>query len=349
MNKKVTVAMSGGVDSSAAVLLLKEQGYEVNGVTMRLFGADIVPSVNDNDSNDAAAVCAMLDIPFKVVDFSDDFKNGVIHDFCDSYLKGETPNPCVVCNKRIKFGSLLKYVLSKNADYMATGHYARTEQQNERTLLKKGFNNEKDQSYVLWSLKQEQLSRTLFPIGSLSKSQVREVAAASGMIKADKADSQDICFIKNGDYREFLRRYLNREFPIGNFIDRYGKLFGKHEGAVGYTVGQRRGLGISYSEPLYVISKDMEKNTVTLGMQEELFAKKLTAREVNFIPFDNLEAPLKCKAKIRYKASEADVTVFPLDQERVVVEFSAPQRAISPGQSVVFYDGEYVLGGGIIE
>lgn len=349
MDKKVTVAMSGGVDSSAAALILQQQGYEINGITMRHFGADISEFSNDSDISEAKAVCISLGIPFEVADLSDEFKREVINNFCDCYLSGVTPNPCVVCNKKIKFGSLLNYVVSKGVDYLATGHYAITENQNGRVLLKKGLNNAKDQSYVLWSLTQNQLSRVIFPIGNMSKDDVRAIAEKSGFIKSDKPDSQDICFIKDGDYRAFLNRYLKKEFPSGNFLYKEGNILGRHSGAVGYTIGQRKGLGISYSEPLYVINKDMIENTVTLGVSEDLFAKRLYASQTNFIPFDKLDAPLKCKAKIRYKAKEADAIISPDDNNRVIVEFVENQRAISPGQSVVFYDGEYVLGGGIIE
>lgn len=352
---KAVVAMSGGVDSSVAAYLLKEQGYNCHAVTLKLYDESDTDNsgkacCTDKDIEDARTVASTLGIDFDVYDFKDDFRGEVIERFVKGYLNGETPNPCIDCNRYIKFKHILKAADSFNAKYVSTGHYACVEfdSASGRYLLKKGKYDMKDQSYVLYSLSQERLSRLLLPVGELRKEDVREIAANCGFINSAKPDSQDICFVKNGDYVSFIEAYCGRKFPEGNFVERSGKIIARHKGIIGYTVGQRKGLGIASTEPYFVLEKNIERNEVIIGRAEEQYRKSITADDVNWIAFDKLTSPIKLTAKIRYKHREVPATVSQLDEQRIIVEFDEAQRAPAKGQAVVFYDGDYVVGGGKI-
>jgi tRNA-specific 2-thiouridylase len=352
MNKKrVVVAMSGGVDSSFAAFLLKEEGYEVIGVTMQIWprnggccGIDAI--------EDAKRVAAMLNIPHYTLNFREVFAKRVIHNFCEEYRNGRTPNPCIRCNQHIKFDALLKVARGLGA-YVATGHYARIEYNNKRGryLLRKGVDAKKDQSYVLYTMTQDQLSSTLMPLGNLTKDEVREVAKELGMRVADKPESQEICFIPDGDLGRFFRDYLPEAMKPGPIVDKEGKVLGKHKGIIFYTIGQRRGLGISSKEPLYVIRIERDKNTVVVGTREDLRGDELIAADVNYVA-EVIDHPVKVRAKIRYTHQEAEAVVTPRGSGKVHVRFKEPQYAITPGQAVVFYEYEeedILLGGGTIE
>jgi len=354
-NTNVMVAMSGGVDSSVAAFLLKNMGYNVAGMMMRLFDpcqlSDRTAECPESDDvKDARSVAQHLGIPFYCPDMSSDFTSTVIDNFADTYLKGETPNPCIVCNKHIKFGVFRDEALSLGYDKIATGHYARIEKNSDgRYLLRKAADLSKDQSYVLYSLSQEQLASTVLPLGELTKEESRKIAEEAGLPVFSKGDSQDICFVKDGDYCAFLKGWCRRDFPSGDFVDTNGNYVAEHKGIVNYTVGQRKGLGISSEAPWYVLDKIPEENRVVLCRGEELFVNTLVARNVNFIPFDKLDSIVNVHARIRYAHREAPAKISPWDDGRVLVEFETPQRAPAAGQSVVFYDGEYVIGGGIID
>lgn len=343
--KKVLVAMSGGVDSSAAVKLAADMGFEVGGAIMRLWDK------GSTDVEDARNAAQKLNIPFYLFDLREEFEKEVVDKFVDTYLEGATPNPCVFCNKKLKFDKFLSLAEDLSYSHIATGHYVRKEfdKKSGRWLLKRSPDSKKDQSYVLYSLTQSQLERTIFPCGELSKEQIRGIAIESGLVNANKPDSQDICFIPDGDYASFIENRTGKISHPGEFVLSDGRVLGQHNGLIRYTVGQRKGLGISYTEPLFVIEKDMENNRVILGTQRELFRDSLICKDVNFIPFDKLNEPMEVTAQTRYHQPATDAVISPVDDGRVLVEFKEPKRAISKGQAVVFYTGDYVVGGGTIE
>ena len=352
---KVLVAMSGGVDSAVSAHLIKQE-HEALGVTMKLHDEtdNLIYGENSCCSNqdiaDAKSVCELVGIPHEVHDFGASFKDCVIKNFIDCYKNGSTPNPCVVCNRKIKFEALLKMALERGYDAIATGHYARIEKsENGRFLLKKATDLTKDQSYVLYSLTQHQLEHTIFPLGEMTKADAREIAEKIGFTNARKHDSQDICFVPDGDYVSFIERTTGETFKKGNFVSLEGKVLGTHEGIIKYTIGQRKGLGIAFGEPIYVIKKDIESNNIVLGRNPDLFGTKLTATNINLISCDKIIEPMRVKAKIRYNQKEQPATVIQIDENRIEVVFDEPQRAITKGQSVVLYDGDIIVGGGIIE
>lgn len=354
-NKKtVMIAMSGGVDSSAACILLMEQGYSCMGATMRLFPKDKfspspVPAAPlSDDAADARAVAEKLGIPWQLFDFEEAFDQHVLAPFAACYEAGGTPNPCVFCNRHLKFGALLDAALTMGYDAIATGHYARIEEKNGRFLLKKAADLTKDQSYVLYTLTQRQLARVLFPLGELTKDQARALAKAHGFCNAEKKDSQDICFVPDGDYAAAISRYTGRTYPAGNFVSEEGRVLGRHKGHIHYTVGQRKGLGLSFGEPMYVCEKRAAENEVVLSRNDALFAGELEAEQFNWIAIDPPASPIRVAAKIRYNQTEQPATVTATGADRAHIVFDKPQRAIAKGQSVVLYDGDYVIGGGII-
>jgi len=355
---KVVVAMSGGVDSSVAAALLKEQGYEVIGITMQLQPSDRLAEVADRFGGccglgavaDAKRVAYGLDIPHYVVNFRDVFERYVIADFCREYSLGRTPNPCIRCNQFVKFDALLKKARELGASLVATGHYARIENGNgkSRYLLKKSADRRKDQTYVLYVMTQEQLHSSLFPLGSLTKEEVRRIAEQLELPVAGKPESQEICFVPDNNYAGFLKEYTGAVAAPGLIVDQQGNVLGRHRGIASYTIGQRKRLGIANREPLYVVAIDQEKNTITVGGKEEVYATELTACKLNWISVGKLEGTLKVKAKIRYLHPEAEATVTPSGENEVRVRFKEPQMAIAPGQAIVFYDGDTVVGGGSI-
>lgn len=344
--KKALVAMSGGVDSSVAAYLMQQAGYEVTGVMMKLFDN----SGSDN-ADDARKVAERLSSGFEVFDMRSDFRSEVIDKFVAAYERGETPNPCVFCNKRLKFDEL--YVAAGGEGVIATGHYAIIEYDEAagRYKLKKAVNPEKDQSYVLYNLTQEQLARTAFPLGALSKDEVRRIADEQGFVTAHKSESQDICFIPDGDYAGFIERYTGKTYPAGDFVDEEGNVMGEHRGIINYTIGQRKGLGLALKKPAYVLELDTEHNRVILGDNEDLFKRELTAHAFNWVSMEAPSGPFRASARIRYKHREAPAEIIPLaaGADAVRIVFDEPQRAPTRGQSVVLYDGDYVLGGGIID
>ena len=352
MNKeKVLIAMSGGVDSSAAAHLILQNGYDAIGATMRLI-ADLPLNKNQSDSDIIAArqSCERLGIEHTVIDLCDEFKRCVVNDFVSVYLDGKTPNPCIVCNKNIKFGALLDSAEELECHKLATGHYAKIELDGSgRYLLKCAADADKDQSYMLWTLSQEQLSRVILPLGDLKKADVRELAASLSFENAYKKDSQDVCFIPDGCYSEFIELYTGKKSKPGNYIDVNGNVLGQHKGIINYTIGQRKGLGIALGHPMFVTNKSVKDNTVTLGSNEDLFKKTLIATDINLIATDKIDTPIKVQAKARYRQKAAPATVVQLDENTIRVDFVDPIRAISPGQSVVLYDGDTVIGGGIIK
>jgi len=351
--------MSGGVDSSVAAALLQEQGYEVIGVTMNLYSLpkeyckleQLRSCCGWKAVEDANKVAHTLGISHYVADFREQFERKVINDFCEEYARGRTPNPCIRCNEYIKFVALMERAKRLKADYLATGHHARIEynSQTRRYLLKKGKDKTKDQSYFLYSMTQNQLSCTLMPIGNLTKEDVRKKARKLGLPVAQRPESQEICFVPDRDYAGFLRTRIPEAFCSGPIKDLENRLLGRHQGIIHYTIGQRRGMGIAAPYPLYVLALHSDKNTVVVGTNEQLYEETLVALGVNYISIDKLKEPLKIKAKIRYKHRESKALLTPLDSNQALVKFERPQRAITPGQAVVFYAGDVVVGGGIIE
>ena len=351
---KVLIAMSGGVDSSVAAFLMKEQGCECIGATMKLFHNEDIgvkrtkTCCSLEDVEDARSVAFRLGIPYYVFNFSDDFKGQVIDRFIAAYERGATPNPCIDCNRYLKFERLYERARILGCDAIVTGHYARIEQENGRWLLKKSLDESKDQSYVLYSLTQEQLAHTRLPLGAMHKSETRRIAEEQGFYNADKPDSQDICFVPNGDYAGFIARFTGHDCPAGDFVDEEGHVLGRHKGIVHYTVGQRKGLGIAADAPLYVKQIDAASNRVVLSGNESLFSRELTANDFNWIAYDVPPRELRASARVRYHQREQAATVTVLGDGRVHLVFDEPQRAITPGQAVVLYDGDTVLGGGTI-
>ncbi len=343
MNEKILTALSGGVDSSTAAAILLEEGNFVGGATMRLCESEAL-----DPTPRALEAASTLGIPFFSFDMRKEFKSTVISDFIDSYIRGETPNPCIVCNRTMKFGAFISRARELGYEKIATGHYGIIKKENSRYLLYKSDCAEKDQSYVLWSLSQDALSRLILPLGKLTKNETREMARRVGLSSASSKESQDICFVPDGDYAAFIKRETGLSFPEGDFVTEEGKRLGTHKGIIHYTVGQRRGLGLALPAPLYVKEKDTKNNRVILCPNESLFSKELRAHSANWIATEPPKAPLSLEAKIRYGARQVPCTVTPLSESEVHVEFSQPQRAISPGQSVVFYDGDCVVGGAVI-
>ena len=354
---RVVVGMSGGVDSSVAAWLLKEQGYDVIGVTMQIWQDEDACSVEENGGccglsavEDARRVAAVLDIPYYVMNFKDEFRNQVINYFNAEYLNGRTPNPCIACNRYVKWEALLNRSLSIGAEYIATGHYARIEQlENGRYALRRASVPGKDQTYALYNLTQEQLKRTLMPDGDYSKEQIRRFAAELGLQVADKPDSQDICFVPDGDYASFIEKTTGKKIPGGNFVTPEGKILGRHRGIIHYTVGQRKGLGLALGYPAFVLEIRPETNEVVIGTYEESLTRVLKADQLNFMAVSDLKEPRRVFAKIRYNHKGAWCTVEKTEEDEITCVFEEPIRAVTPGQAVVLYDGEYVLGGGTIQ
>lgn len=342
-SEKVMTGMSGGVDSSVSAYLLLQRGFEVAGVTLQL-------CENSKESNieDARSVCEKLGIPHYCFDLKKEFNKCVIENFTSQYIRGKTPNPCIVCNKYIKFGEMIKIAENYGYTKIATGHYARIKKENGRYLLLRAKDVSKDQSYVLYMLTQEQLSKAIFPLGEYSKNEIRNIAQSNGFVNADRPDSQDICFVPDGDYASFIEQNTEYTPCGGDYVDVNGNFLGKHKGIIHYTIGQRRGLGIALGKPQFVVSKNSDTNRVVLADEEFLFSKEVTVKDVNFIPFDSLKREMRVTAKLRYRHEAQPAVIVPLKENEIKIIFDQPQRAASPGQAAVFYDGDTVVGGGTI-
>ncbi len=353
---KAMIAMSGGVDSSVAAYLMQKRGFDCTGITLKLFDGDIPEDASQktccsaDDTEDAKSVCRVLGIPHYVYNFKDSFREKVIDRFVKAYETGGTPNPCIDCNRYIKFEGLVRRSHELGFDRVVTGHYATVEYSAERGryLLKKSADKSKDQSYVLYPLTQEQLAVTVFPLGEMTKEQTREIALEMGMINAKKRDSQDICFVPDGDYAAFIERYTGKTYPCGDFTDESGKVLGTHKGIIRYTIGQRKGLGLALPAPMYVKEKNLSENRVVLCDNESLFSRELLANDLNLISVDRIDAPMRVRARVRYNQPEQPATVVQLADDLIKVTFDEPQRAVCTGQAVVLYDGDYVVGGGTI-
>ncbi|MCS6885007.1 MAG: tRNA 2-thiouridine(34) synthase MnmA [Acidobacteriota bacterium] len=379
---RIAVAMSGGVDSSTVAAMLKRQGHDIIGLSMQLWnqrrlnvGPDGEPLPSRccslDDVYDARAVAAQFDFPFYVINLEEEFEQTVVRPFVEAYLSGRTPSPCIACNSHLKFARLVTLAEAAGADFVATGHYARVERKGSRYLLRKGIDLRKDQSYFLFELTQEQLARALFPLGEMTKEDVRRLAREVGLCVADKQESQEICFVPDGNYARFIERYSAERIAAGDLsttttqlyqlnsakskarkaeiVTTDGQVIGTHNGIHNYTIGQRRGLGIAWSEPLYVVAIDPEANRVVVGTKQHLPSKSFIAAKTNWIAVDEPQQPLRAAVRIRYRHKEAPATLTPLGDRQVLVEFDEPQRAITPGQAAVFYDGDLVIGGGWIE
>lgn len=353
--KRVMVGMSGGVDSSVTALLLKQQGYEVVGVTFRLFSESDLKLNGESrccsldDVNDARFVCDAIGIPHYVFNMKELFRQTVVEDFVKKYTLGMTPNPCIACNRYIKFDAFLQKAKSMDFDYIATGHYSRIEKDEKGVYsLKRSANLQKDQSYVLYNMTQDILAHTLMPLGAYTKDEVRKIAEENNLVVSKKPDSQDICFVPDGDYSRFIENYTGKKPVKGDFIDVNGKVLGTHCGIQNYTIGQRKGLGISLGKPAFVVDIKPDTNQVVLGDENCIFTTELTADDVNIISGEPLTKPFECLAKIRYAHKEEKATVAPAENGRVRVTFEKPQRAVTKGQAVVFYNADTVLGGGTI-
>ncbi len=352
--EKVLIAMSGGVDSSVAAYMMKKNGRECIGVTMKLYDGDYGSNEDRNvccsreDIADARMVASKLDMPHHVLNFKDDFKEKVIDRFIAAYERGDTPNPCIYCNRYIKFAKLYKSAADTGCDHIVTGHYVRLEEKGGRMLMRKALDLNKDQSYMLYMMKQEELRHTYFPLGDMEKDETRKLAEKAGLVTAAKHDSQDICFVPDGDYASFIEHINGRKYASGNFINADGNVIGTHRGIIRYTLGQRKGLGIALGKPVFVVDKNIEENTVTLGSNDDLFSRQFEVHELNWISFDEPPEAFRAKVKVRYRQQEQLASVTVTGEDKVCVVFDEPQRAVTHGQSAVFYDGEYVLGGGII-
>lgn len=357
MKKKVAVGMSGGVDSSVAAYLLKEQGYDVIGVTMQIWQDEERAAASENGGccglsavDDARRVASMLDIPYYVLNFKKEFKENVIDYFMDEYIHARTPNPCIACNRYVKWEALLNRAVELGCDYIATGHYARVNKlDNGRYAICKSKTDKKDQTYALYNLTQEQLSRTLMPIGEYEKDEVRRIAEEAGLLIAHKPDSQEICFIPDNDYASYIENETGNKFPEGNFVDVKGNVLGRHKGIIHYTIGQRKGLNLSLGKPAFVLAIRPDTNEVVIGDNEDTFHTKLSASNVNLMSVKEIAEPIKVNAKIRYSHKGAPCTVEMIGEDEVICSFAEPVRAITPGQAVVFYDGDVVVGGATID